>query len=165
MADTAVSIVGNLTDDPELRFTSNGVPVASMSVAVNARIRKGDEWVDGPASFYRVTVWRGMAENVAEALQKGNRVLVIGTLKENRWEDNEGNNRSRIEIVADEVGPSLKWAIAEPKRNASNSKPKAEAGNGQQRRGKQASSRSRSTSRTRETVPTTGGEFDEEPPF
>lgn len=162
MADTQVSIVGNLTDDPELRFTSDGTPVGGFSVAVNSRIRKGDEWVDGPASFYTVTVWRGMAENVAESLQKGNRVVVVGTLKQNRWEAEDGSARSRVEIVADEVGPSLKWAIAEPRRNASNAK--AEEGNGQ-RRGKSRNSRSRSTSRTRETVPTTGGNFNDEPPF
>ena len=107
-----VTIVGNVTDDPELRFTPSGLPVANFTVAVNSRVKKGDQWEDRNDGFFRCSCWRDMAENVAESLQKGTRVMVIGRLQEQKWEDQDGGKRSRIEIQVDEVGPTLRWATA-----------------------------------------------------
>lgn len=110
----SVTIVGNLTDDPELRFTPQGAAVATFSVAVNRRVRdpETNEWKDGDASFFRVNVWRQLAENVAESLTRGTRVVVTGFLKQRSWETPEGERRTVVEIEADEVGPSLRWATA-----------------------------------------------------
>jgi single-strand DNA-binding protein len=108
----SVTIVGNVTDDPELRFTPSGLPVANFTVAVNSRVKKGDQWEDRNDGFFRCSCWREMAENVAESISKGTRVMVIGRLQEQKWEDNDGGKRSRIEIQVDEVGPTLRWATA-----------------------------------------------------
>lgn len=108
----SVTIVGNVTDDPELRFTPSGLPVANFTVAVNSRVKKGDQWEDRNDGFFRCSCWRDMAENVAESITKGTRVMVIGRLQEQKWEDNDGGKRSRIEIQVDEVGPTLRWATA-----------------------------------------------------
>jgi len=108
----SVTIVGNVTDDPELRFTPSGLPVANFTVAVNSRIKKGDQWEDRNDGFFRCSCWRDMAENVAESITKGTRVMVTGRLQEQKWEDNDGGKRSRIEIQVDEVGPTLRWATA-----------------------------------------------------
>jgi single-strand DNA-binding protein len=126
MPDTTTIITGNLTDDPELRFTPNGVAVASVRVAVTARVKDGDAWRDGDTSFFRVNVWRQLAENAAESLSKGDRVIVVGRLKARSWETPEGERRSAVEVEADEIGPSLRWATAKPERATTNSaKPKA----------------------------------------
>src|SRR5829696_7527931 len=117
--DTFVTIAGNLTDDPELRFTPNGHAVANFRLAVTSRVREGDAWKDGDTSFFRINVWRQQAENVAESLAKGNRVIVSGRLKSRAWETPQGDKRSIVEIDADEVGPSLKWATARPERTSS----------------------------------------------
>lgn len=108
----SVTIVGNVTEDPELRFTPSGVAVANFTVAVNSRVKKGDQWEDRNDGFFRCICWREMADNVAESVSKGTRVIVTGRLQEQKWEDNDGGKRSRIEIQVDEVGPSLKWATA-----------------------------------------------------
>lgn len=111
--------VGNLTDDPELRFTQNGTPVTNFGLAVNQRIREADgSWRDGETSFFRVNVWRDQAENVTESLAKGNRAVVVGRLRTRTFETSEGEKRTVAEIDADEVAPSLKWAIATPQRAA-----------------------------------------------
>jgi single-strand DNA-binding protein len=112
VAENQVMLVGNLTDDPELRFTPNGAAVANFRLAVTPRIRQGDDWKDGDTSFFRVNVWRQTAENVAETLVKGARCIVIGKLKTRSWETPEGEKRSVTEVEADEVGPSLKFATA-----------------------------------------------------
>jgi single-strand DNA-binding protein len=114
--DTFVTVAGNLTDDPELRFTPNGHAVANFRLAVTSRVREGDAWKDGDTSFFRINIWRQQAENVAESLAKGNRVIVSGRLKSRAWETPQGDKRSIVEIDADEVGPSLKWATARPER-------------------------------------------------
>ena len=114
--DNQVMLVGNLTDDPELRFTPNGAAVANFRLAVTPRVREGDSWKDGETSFFRVNVWRQQAENVAETLQKGNRCIVVGRLRTRSWETPEGEKRSVTEVEADEIGPSLKWATAKPER-------------------------------------------------
>jgi single-strand DNA-binding protein len=118
MADTHVTLTGNLTDNPELKFTPNGHPVANFRLAVTARIKDGEGWRDGETSFFRVNVWRQLAEHVAESLAKGDRAVVIGRLKSRSWETPEGDKRSVVEVEADEVAPSLRWAVAKPQRAA-----------------------------------------------
>ena len=113
-----VTVVGNITRDPELRFTPNGQAVASFGLAVNRRWqnRQTQEWEED-TSFFDVTCWREMAENVSESLQKGARVVVTGRLDQRSWETQDGDRRSKVEITADEVGPSLRWATAEVQKN------------------------------------------------
>jgi single-strand DNA-binding protein len=113
-----VTIVGNLTRDPELRFTPSGAPVTTFGVAVNRRWQNRDnqQWEES-TSFFNVTCWRDLAQNVSESLEKGSRVLVSGRLDQRSWETQDGEKRSVVEIVADEVGPSLRWATAEVNRN------------------------------------------------
>ena len=122
MADTHVTITGNLTDDPEVTFTPNGAAVCNFRVAVTARIKDGEGWRDGDTSFYRITAWRGLAEHIGDSLAKGNRVIVVGQLRARSWETPEGERRSVVEVQAEEVGPSLRWATAKPER-ATNGKP------------------------------------------
>ena len=126
MADTHVTITGNLTDDPDLRHTPNGNPVATFRLAVTARVKDGEGWRDGDTSFFRINVWRQLAEHVAESLAKGDRAVVIGRLKSRSWETPEGDKRSVVEVEADEVAPSLRWAIAKSERAATNGKGKGE---------------------------------------
>jgi single-strand DNA-binding protein len=113
-----VTIVGNLTRDPELRYTPNGASVATFGVAVNRRWqnRESQQWEES-TSFFNVTCWRDLAQNVSESLEKGSRVLVTGRLEQRSWETQQGERRSVVEIVADEVGPSLRWATATVNRN------------------------------------------------
>jgi single-strand DNA-binding protein len=116
-SDNFTAQVGNLTDDPELRYTQNGTPVATFNLAVNQRVKDQDgTWRDGETSFFRVNVWRDQAEHVAESLSKGHRAVVLGRLRTRAWETSEGDKRTSTEIDADEVAPSLKWAIATPER-------------------------------------------------
>lgn len=112
MAQNSVTLVGNLVEDPELRFTPSGVAMAKVRFAVNRRWRdRNDEWQE-ETSFFGGTCWRDMAENVAESLQKGMRVIVTGQLEQRTWETQEGDKRSVVEIRIDELGPSLRWATA-----------------------------------------------------
>ena len=120
MADTHVTITGNLTDDPELKVTPTGAQVVNFRVAVTARVRDGETWRDGDTSYFRVNAWRQLAEHVADSLAKGDRAVVIGRLKSRSWETPEGDKRSVVEVEADEVAPSLRWAIARPERTSSN---------------------------------------------
>ena len=128
--DNQVMLVGNLTDDPELRFTPNGAAVANFRLAVTPRVRDGDSWKDGETSFFRVNVWRQQAENAAETLQKGARCIVVGRLRTRSWETPEGEKRSVTEIEADEVAPSLKWAIAKPEKTRGRDHARSEAASG-----------------------------------
>ena len=115
--ENQVVIVGNLTDDPELRYTPNGAAVANFRVAVNRRYRdQSGEWKDGEASFFRVNAWRTLGENVAESLTRGTRVLVVGRLRSRSYETQEGEQRHVVEIEADEIGPSLRWATTKVER-------------------------------------------------
>ena len=116
--DTVITVVGNLTADPELRFTNSGIPVASFTVASTPRTfdRQSGEWKDGEALFLRCSIWRDAAENVAESLTKGTRVIVQGRLQQRSYTDREGNNRTSIELQVDEIGPSLRYATAKPTR-------------------------------------------------
>jgi single-strand DNA-binding protein len=118
MADTFVQLVGNLTDDPEVRFTPTGTQVGSFRLAVTPRVREGDQWKNGETSYFTITCWRDLAAHTAESLSKGDRTLVIGRLKTRTWETPEGERRSVVEVEADEIGPSLRWATAKPERAA-----------------------------------------------
>ncbi|CAM8661054.1 Ssb Single-stranded DNA-binding protein [Acidimicrobiia bacterium] len=113
-----VTVVGNCTRDPELRFTAGGQAVASFGLAVNRRWqnRQTNEWEEA-VSFFDVTCWAQLAENVAESITKGSRLIVSGRLDQRSWETQDGDKRSKIEIVADEVGPSLTYATAQVVRN------------------------------------------------
>ena len=112
--ETVITVVGNLTNDPELRFTPSGAAVASFTVASTPRTldKNTNEWKDGEALFLRCSIWRQAAENVAESLQRGARVIVSGRLKQRSFETKEGEKRTVIELDVDEVGPSLKYATA-----------------------------------------------------
>ncbi len=111
MADSTVTIAGTLTRDPELRFTTGGRGVASFGVAVNRRYQQNNEWVE-QTSFFNVTAWGSLGENASASLSKGARVIVTGRLEQRSYETKEGEKRSIVEIVADEIGPSLRWATA-----------------------------------------------------
>lgn len=114
---TATTIVGNMTRDPELRFTPTGKAVCNFGVAVGSRRKNAaGEWEDGHTSFFDVTCWGELAENVAESLTKGTRLVVTGRLQQRSWETPEGDKRSKVEVVADEVGPSVRWATVEVNR-------------------------------------------------
>jgi single-strand DNA-binding protein len=119
--ETTITLVGNLTADPELRFTPSGAAVANFTVASTPRTfdRQTNEWRDGDAMFLNCAVWRQAAENVAESLQKGMRVIVQGRLKSRSYETREGERRTVFEIDVDEIGPALKYATAKVSRNAS----------------------------------------------
>ena len=120
MAQNSVTLVGNLVEDPELRFTPSGVAMARLRFAVNRRYRdRNDQWQE-ETSFFGGTVWRDLAENVAESLQKGARVIVTGSLEQRTWETQEGEKRSVVEVRIDEVGPSLRWATANVTRTPRN---------------------------------------------
>jgi single-strand DNA-binding protein len=144
-ADNHTTIVGNLVDDPELRFTNTGIAVANMRVAVTQRIQQDGEWRDGDTSFLKVNVWRGQAEHLADSLSKGDRVMVTGRLRQRSWETPEGDKRSVTELEADEVGASLKWATAKVERSS-------QRGNGERSSG-------------RERPAERGGDFNDQPPF
>lgn len=112
--ETVITIIGNLTNDPELRFTPSGAAVANFTVASTPRTfdRQSNEWKDGETLFMRCSVWRDAAENVAESLQRGTRVLVSGRLRSRSYETKEGEKRTVVEMEVDEVGPSLRYATA-----------------------------------------------------
>lgn len=117
--DTIITLVGNLTADPELRWTNSGAAVASFTVASTPRTfnRQANEWQDGETLFVRCSAWRDMAENVADSLNKGMRVVVQGRLQQRSYETREGEKRTSIEMQVDEIGPSLRYATANVTRN------------------------------------------------
>lgn len=116
--DTTITVVGNLTADPELRFTPSGAAVANFTVASTPRNydRQSGEWKDGEALFLRCNIWREAAENVAESLTRGSRVIVTGRLKQRSFETREGEKRTVMEVEVDEIGPSLRYATAKVNR-------------------------------------------------
>ena len=119
--ETVITVVGNLTADPELRYTQNGLPVANFTIASTPRTfdRQANEWKDGDALFLRASVWREFAEHVAGSLTKGMRVIATGRLRQRSYQDREGQNRTAIELEVDEIGPSLRYATAQVTRAAS----------------------------------------------
>jgi len=135
--ETVITVVGNLVDDPELRFTPSGAAVANFRIASTPRTfdRQSNEWKDGDALFLTCSVWRQAAENVAESLQKGMRVVVQGNLRSRQYETREGEKRTVFEIQVDEVGPSLKYATAKvtrTQRSGASSYGGGQQGGGQQ---------------------------------
>ncbi|WP_446211954.1 single-stranded DNA-binding protein [Micromonospora sp. IBSANI012] len=169
--DTTITVIGNLTDDPELRFTPSGAAVAKFRVASTPRFmdKASGEWKDGEPLFLACTVWRQAAEHVAESLQRGARVIVSGRLRQRSYETREGEKRTVIELEVDEIGPSLRYATAKVQkmsRSAGGGGGFGSGGGGGQGGGggnfddpwaSAAPSPSRSGSG--------GGNFDEEPPF
>ncbi len=107
---TQITIVGNLVEAPELRFTPQGKAVANFTLAESKRVKDGDTWKDGPATFWKCSLWDTAAENITESLERGQRVIVVGEVAQRSFETREGEKRSVFEVTATEVGPSLKWA-------------------------------------------------------
>jgi len=164
--ETVITVVGNLVSDPELRFTNSGAAVASFRIASTPRSfdRQSGEWKDGEALFLTCSVWRQAAENVAESLQRGSRVIVQGRLKQRTYETREGEKRTVVELEVDEVGPSLRYATAKVQKMA-----RSGGGSGG---GYGASSSGPSDDPWASAAPAGasqssggGGNFDDEPPF
>jgi single-strand DNA-binding protein len=175
--DTPITVVGNLVADPELRFTPSGQPVATFRVASTPRIRDNatNEWKDGDSLFLSCNVWRQAAENVAESLQRGMRVIVTGRLRQRNYETKEGEKRTVYEVEVDDVGPSLRNASAKVNRASrgggeggfSGGGNRGGGGNGSYSGG-QGSSGGGSTSRNEDpwaSDTSTGGGYSDEPPF
>ena len=154
--ETVITVIGNLTADPELRFTPAGHAVASFTVASTPRTfdRQSQEWRDGDALFLRCSVWRDAAENVAESLTKGSRVVVVGRLKQRSFETKEGEKRTVVELDADEVAPSLRYAQASIRRTT-----RGDSGGGGFGGGRQAQNDDPWS------TPVGAGAHDSEPPF
>jgi single-strand DNA-binding protein len=129
--ETVITVVGNLTADPELRFTPSGAAVANFTIASTPRImdKQSNEWKDGEALFLRCSIWRQAAENVAESLQKGMRVVVQGRLKQRSYDTKEGEKRTVFELDVEEIGPSLKYATAKVNRTQRGGGPGGGGGN------------------------------------
>ncbi|MGH1524802.1 single-stranded DNA-binding protein [Leifsonia sp. L25] len=123
--ETVITVVGNLTADPELRYTQNGLAVANFTIASTPRTfdRQANEWKDGEALFLRASVWREFAEHVAGSLTKGSRVIAQGRLKQRSYETKEGEKRTSMELEVDEIGPSLRYATAQVTRAQSSRGP------------------------------------------
>ncbi|NND75217.1 MAG: single-stranded DNA-binding protein [Ilumatobacter sp.] len=113
--DNTVTLVGNLTKDPELRYTTGGRGVASFGLAVNRRYQVNGEWQE-QVSFFNIVAWADLGENAAASLNKGNRIIVTGRLEQRSYDDREGNKRNITEVIADDLGPSLRWAQAQVER-------------------------------------------------
>ena len=130
--ETVITVVGNLTADPELRYTQNGLPVANFTIASTPRTldRASNEWKDGEALFLRASVWREFAEHVAGSLTKGSRVIATGRLKQRSYETKEGEKRTSIELEIDEIGPSLRYATASVTRAQSSGGGRGQVGGG-----------------------------------
>jgi single-strand DNA-binding protein len=130
--ETTITVIGNLTNDPELRFTPSGSAVANFTIASTPRTfdRQSNEWKDGETLFLRAAVWREAAENVAESLTKGMRVIVSGRLKSRSYETKEGEKRTVIELEVDEIGPSLRYANAKVNRTQRSGAPGGQGGFG-----------------------------------
>jgi single-strand DNA-binding protein len=143
-----ITVVGSITE-PELKFSQAGKAIATFSLAQNSRVKDGDNWVDGEPTWFRVSVFGPMAENIVESLEKGARVIVQGGMKTNAWEK-DGEKRTSLEIIADAVGPDLRWATAKPVRQAS--------GGGQQSQPQGGMQRSR-------TAQPQGDPWADQPPF
>ncbi len=167
--DTIITVVGNLTADPELRFTASGAAVANFTVASTPRMfdRASGEWKDGEALFLRCNIWRQAAENVAESLTRGSRVVVTGRLKQRSFETKEGEKRTVIELEVDEIGPSLRYATAKVNRaqrsdgGSGGSGGYGSGGSGGGQRGGNAPSDDPWSS----APPAGGGGYSDEPPF
>lgn len=132
--ETIITVVGNVTADPELRYTQNGLAVANFTIASTPRSfdRQSGEWKDGEPLFLRASVWREFAENVASTLQKGMRVIAQGRLKQRQYETKEGERRTSLELEIDEIGPSLRFATAQVQRGGAGGGQRSVGGGGYQ---------------------------------
>ncbi|MCX5066607.1 single-stranded DNA-binding protein [Micromonospora lupini] len=167
--DTTITVVGNLTDDPELRFTPSGAAVAKFRVASTPRFmdKTTNEWKEGEPLFLACTAWRDMAEHIAESLQRGARVIVTGRLRQRSYETREGEKRTVIELEVDEIGPSLRYATAKVQKASRSGGPGSSTGSAQAPAGSGfddpwASGAPASPAHGRSAA---GSGFDEEPPF
>ena len=142
MADNTITLVGNITRDPELRFTQTGRGVASFGIAVNRRYQVNDEWQE-QTSFFNIVAWGTLGENAAASLNKGDRVIVFGRLEQRSWETQDGEKRSVVEVIADELGPSVRWAQASIEKIARSSGEGGGGGGGGQSGGGQSGGGSR----------------------
>jgi single-strand DNA-binding protein len=160
--DTIITVVGNLTADPELRFTPSGAAVANFTVASTPRTfdRQTNEWKDGEALFLRCNIWRQAAEHVAESLTRGTRVIVSGRLKQRSFETREGEKRTVIELEVDEIGPSLRYATAKVNKSARGS-----SGGGFGGSGSGGGAPADDPWASAPAAAATGGGFSDEPPF
>jgi single-strand DNA-binding protein len=170
--ETIITVVGNLTDDPELRFTPSGAAVAKFRVASTPRTldRASGEWRDGEPLFLACTVWRQAAENVAESLQRGSRVIISGRLRQRSYETREGEKRTVIELEVDEIGPSLRYATAKVQKMSRSSSGgggfgSGSSGGGQGGGGGLANDDPWATAAPAPAGGGGGGNFDDEPPF
>jgi single-strand DNA-binding protein len=166
--DTVITVIGNLTDDPELRFTQSGAAVAKFRIASTPRTldKASGEWKDGEALFLACTVWRQVAENVAESLQRGARVIVSGRLRQRSYETKEGEKRTVIELEVDEIGPSLRYATAKvQKMSRTGGGGFGGSGGGQGGGGGFAADDPWATAAPASSPSGGGGNFDDEPPF
>ena len=171
--DTVITVIGNLTADPELRFTPSGAAVANFTVASTPRTfdRQTNEWKDGEALFLRCAIWREAAENVAESLTRGARVVVSGRLKQRSFETKEGEKRTVIELDVDEIGPSLRYATAKVTKASRGGGGGGWSGGGQQGGGQQGQQGGGQQDDPWATGPSQGGgagfggNRDDEPPF
>ncbi len=163
--DTVITVIGNLTADPELRFTQSGAAVANFTVASTPRTldRASGEWKDGEALFLRCNIWRQAAENVAESLTRGARVIVSGRLKQRSFETREGEKRTVVELEVDEIGPSLRYATAKVNKVARGSGGGGGFGGGGG--GGSAPADDPWGSAPPAGAPSGGGGFSDEPPF
>jgi single-strand DNA-binding protein len=164
--DTVITVVGNLTADPELRFTPSGAAVASFTIASTPRTfdRNTNEWKDGEALFLRCSIWRQAAESVAESLQRGMRVIAQGRLKQRSYETREGEKRTVIELEVDEIGPSLKYATAKVNRTQRGSSSGGGFGSSGSDSGGSAAPADDPWGSAPSSSPAGGG-FSDEPPF
>jgi len=172
--ETVITVVGNLTDDPELRFTPSGAAVAKFRIASTPRTmdRQTNEWKDGEPLFLQCNIWRQAAENVAESLQRGSRVIVTGRLRQRSYETREGEKRTVIELEVDEIGPSLRYATAKVQKmqRSSGGGGYGSGGGGSQGGGSSSGGGNSANSNFDDpwasAAPASGsGSFDEEPPF
>jgi single-strand DNA-binding protein len=165
--DTTVTVIGNLTADPELRFTPSGAAVASFTVASTPRTfdRQSGEWKDGEALFLRCNIWRQAAENVAESLTRGARVIVNGRLKQRSFETREGEKRTVIELDVDEIGPSLRYATAKVNKVSRGTGGGGGGGGGGNGSGGQSAPPDDPWGSAPPAGPAGGGGYADEPPF
>lgn len=170
--EPVITVVGNLTADPELRYVASGQPVANFTVASTPRTlnRQTNQWEDGEAMFVRCSVWREHAENVADSLTKGMRVIVNGRLKVRSYQTNDGTNRTSIEMEVDEVGPSLRWAKAQVTRSGGQGSGRGGYGDGGDFGGQGGYGAPRGGApgdefSSRGAAPAGGSAFDNNPPF
>ncbi|MBV1852196.1 single-stranded DNA-binding protein [Catellatospora tritici] len=167
--ETTITVIGNLTDDPELRFTPSGAAVAKFRIASTPRTldRASGEWKDGEPLFLQCSVWRQVAENVAESLQRGSRVIVSGRLRQRSYETKEGEKRTVFELEVDEIGPSLRYATAKVQKMSRSGGSGGGYGSGGNSSGGGGGGGGFADDPWATATPAggSGGNFDDEPPF